>query len=285
MIRIRNSAGTKEIIFDNQCYTLNTKDLGAANAKLTSSNGINQVGEYISHTAIEGRNINLIGFILADTDTEMEFRKRDLFNIVNPLENFYLIVDNTKLTVKSTDTVKFAVNQYENNKRLVKFNLKGYCANPCFEPLEETHINVALWRPMFHFPLITTTPIIMGLKEPRLIANVLNNGDIETGMVIEFRAKAALTNPSLMDLNTYKKIKLNKAMVAGERIVIDTNYGRKTITGYIGSTATNYFSYLDLDNSDFLQLITGNNELKYDADTNMDNLEVSITFIPKYLGV
>src|SRR5665648_504005 len=43
------------------------------------------------------------------------------------------------------------------------------------------------------------------------------------------------------------------------------------------------YNYIDLG-STFLQLDVGDNLMRYDADTGIDNLEVSIYFTPQYLG-
>jgi hypothetical protein len=44
------------------------------------------------------------------------------------------------------------------------------------------------------------------------------------------------------------------------------------------------FNYIDLQTT-FLQLDIGDNLLRYDAESGLDNLEVAIYFTPKYVGV
>ena len=73
-------------------------------------------------------------------------------------------------------------------------------------------------------------------------------------------------------------------MSAGEQIVISTGSGEKYIKGIVNGVEYNYFKYMDFD-STWLQLHTGENTLKYDADNNVDGLEVLISFLPKYLEV
>lgn len=99
-------------------------------------------------------------------------------------------------------------------------------------------------------------------------------------MKITFKATAALTNPYLTNITTGKTFKLLKALAAGEEVIVNTNYGKKSIV----SGELNYFQYFDLD-SEFIQLAAGENILRYGADANETNLEVSIEYSPKYLGV
>ena len=47
---------------------------------------------------------------------------------------------------------------------------------------------------------------------------------------------------------------------------------------------TNIYRYMDVD-STFLQLDIGDNTFRYDADDGLSNLEVTVYFAQKYLGV
>ena len=286
MIKLTTKDGAREILFDNKFYTLNELEIEAADADLSTSKGIKQVGEYLNSTAIGTRDISITGYILAENADQMRSRKRDLIKLVNPLDSFCLVVDKYKLNCNSTDTIKFAVAHYENNDKLAKFVISATAINPCFEYLEETTVKVALWRAAFKFPLIlqANKPFIVGAREPSKIATINNDGDIQTGMIVEFVAKREVTNPYLFNLNTREEIKINKTLQAGEIVRVNTNYGTKTVIGEVGTETSNYFKYLDIY-STFMQLQTGRNEFRWGADINENNLEVNVIFSPKYLGV
>lgn len=51
-----------------------------------------------------------------------------------------------------------------------------------------------------------------------------------------------------------------------------------------GGVKTNVFNYIDLD-STFLQLAPGDNLLRYDAESGIENLDVAIYYRPQYVGV
>lgn len=166
------------------------------------------------------------------------------------------------------------------------FTVDLFCPNPYLRNIIESKINIALWRRAFHFPLVIPQDIgiVMGIREPSLIVNVENTGDVECGVIIEFKALGTLNKPSLLNINTGDYIKINKSIVAGEVIRINTNIGNKRVTSTLNGVETNILNYIDLD-STFLQLEVGDNLFRYDAEENLSNLEVSIYYNPYYLGV
>lgn len=285
MLRLRNLETNREIIFDSKNYVINHKDLGVSKAAHTSFKGINQIGEYLTNSTLGSRDISLTGYILADSAENMRIKKRELYKLLNPLDRFVLVYNNFKLDCVAESTIKFSSKTIENNDSIAKFIISAYCPNPCFVPVHETRVNLAMWKGNFHFPLaIPSTGIIMGQRTPSTIVNVNNNGDISTGIILEFIAKGEVVNPSLFNVNTRQFIKLNKTMAAGEIIKVNTNYGEKSVVSIYGGTTENALMYWDLD-STFLQLDVGDNILRYDAETNLNNLEINVFYYPKFLGV
>ena len=117
-----------------------------------------------------------------------------------------------------------------------------------------------------------------------MIVAINNSGAVDVGMKIVFKANGTLYGPSLIDVSTQRYFRVNKAMQAGEEIVVDTIAGEKKIQGILNGVTSNYFKYRDLD-SEWLQLKVGDNIFRYDAEMNIGNLEVYIYFKNKYLEV
>jgi hypothetical protein len=103
-------------------------------------------------------------------------------------------------------------------------------------------------------------------------------------MRIVFRALGELENPQLFNVNTREYMKLNYTMQGGDVITVDTSYGAKNIILTRNGVETNIYRYMDVD-STFLQLDIGDNIFRYDADDGLSNLEVTVYFSQKYLGV
>ena len=111
-----------------------------------------------------------------------------------------------------------------------------------------------------------------------------NAGDVTTGMRIKFIALGALSTPILLNVDTGEYIKINTTMVAGDVITVCTEYGNKGATLERNGETIDCFKDIDVD-STFMELNIGDNVYRYDAESGVDNLEVSIYYYPQYLGV
>ena len=176
----------------------------------------------------------------------------------------------------------FPSNMQENYQQ---FLITLLCPNPFWQDVERTKAEIAIWRGALEFPLeLMEEGIELGFREPSLIVNIYNPGDVPCGMEIRFKALATVVNPSLFNVNTREYLKINKTMTASEVIVVTTHFGGKRVESHLNGVVTNAFNWLDLD-SVFLQLDPGDNLLRYDAEEGLDNLEADIYFTPQYLGV
>ncbi|MGL4818670.1 MAG: phage tail family protein, partial [Bacilli bacterium] len=71
----------------------------------------------------------------------------------------------------------------------------------------------------------------------------------------------------------------------GDVLTINTERGNEHVTLTRNNVRTNMLNYLTLESNVQMQLDIGDNLIRYDAETNVDNLEVSIYFTPQYVGV
>ncbi|NFB32654.1 phage tail family protein [Clostridium botulinum] len=248
-----------------------------------SNKGMGQDGSTCVGSTLDDRNIVIQGAIIDNK----EINREKLLSIINPKLQAKLIYTDGNIKKYVECIVETAPVITKENKP--KFQISFLCNNPYWKDYIDSKVNIALWKGDFHFPLVIPQGkgITMGHREPSLIVNVLNNGQVETGMIIEFFARGTLKNPSLFNVNTRKFIKINKGMVAGEKFIINTNYGKKKILQELNGVTTDILNYLDIvgGGDTFLQLAVGDNLFRYNADSNLDNLEVNIYFSPQYLGV
>lgn len=271
-------------------FILNSVDWGAVESTHHSFKYVNQIGVYVTGTSLETRSVTIQGWVIAENESMMTIKKTTLNRFFNPQQAVDLFYKDYVLRFLPNTSIRYSTVIAENNEVICKFKVEGYCPDPLFSEQVESKVAAASTQAMFHFPLIISeTPnppggIIFGLRQPSLIVTVTNNGAVDVGMKIVFRASGTLTNPSLIEVNTQKFFKVNKTMVAGEEITIDTIIGEKKIEGYLNGITSNYFKYRDLD-SEWLQLKVGDNLFRYDADQNVGNLEVYIYYNNKYLEV
>lgn len=271
-------------------FILNSVDWGAVESTHHSFKYVNQIGVYVTGTSLETRSVTIQGWVIAENESMMTIRKTTLNRFFNPQQAVDLFYKDYVLRFLPNTSIRYSTVIAENNEVICKFKVEGYCPDPLFSEQVESKVAAASTQAMFHFPLIISEMpnppggIIFGLRQPSLIVTVTNNGAVDVGMKIVFRASGTLTNPSLIEVNTQKFFKVNKTMVAGEEITIDTIIGEKKIEGYLNGITSNYFKYRDLD-SEWLQLKVGDNLFRYDADQNIGNLEVYIYYNNKYLEV
>lgn len=269
-------------------YILDSATWGEVEGEHHSYKYVNQVGVYVTGTSLGTRDVEVVGWIIADTEKEMTDRKAMLNRFVNPQQLIELSYSKYRLKFLPNSSIKYSTTIADNNEVVCKFKIQGLAADPLFKDDNEEKVSAASTKAMFHFPLIINVkkpPTIMfGIREPSLIVNVFNSGAVNTGMRIVFKALGTLTNPSLINVYTQEYFKLNKTMYAGDTVEVITTVGEKKVIAYINGIETNYFRYRDLD-STWLQLDVGDNLFRYDADGGIDNLEVYIYFSNKYLEV
>ena len=271
-------------------------ELNNINYKIISIDGIDYPELDISTTSNAHYDGSYINSNRADKRTitiQAEYQFADIENERDKLLSFFnfkntgtLIIDYSKRKKSIQYNISDFKSKIDNVNDKLNFEVELLCTEPYLRDVAESKLDIALWRGAFHFPLRCTTKnkIIMGVKEPSLIANINNTGDVETGMIIEFRALGTVKNPSLFNINTREFIKINTTMTAGEIIRVNTNVGHKSIIKINNDVETKIMNLLDID-STFLQLAVGDNLFRYNADDGFNFMEVSIYFNPSYLGV
>ena len=244
-----------------------------------TSKGVGQDGVTVTGDSLDVRNIVVQGTVRGDK----ERNRLILLSICNPKLKSKLIYVNDGVEKYIPCMVEKAPTITKG--KWPKFLVSFYCANPYWQDSAEAKSEIALWIGDLSFPLeILEEGIEMGHRSESLIVNVVNNGSVACGMKVDFRALATLENPSILNINTGEFIRINKTMLAGEKISVTTHFGNKRVESYINGVTTNAFNFWDLD-STFIQLCVGDNLFRYDTGSNLDNLEVDIWFTPQYLGV
>ena len=271
-------------------FILDSVDWGVVKGTHYSFKYVNQNGVYVTGTDLETRNISITGWVVANDENSMENKKSILNGFFNPEQAIDLTYKKYALRFLPNSSIKYSNKPKENNEIICKFKVDGLCPDPLFKDKDEQKISAANTKAMFHFPLtISNNPnppggVVFGLRQPSLIVDIINTGSVSTGMRIVLKAKGTLENPKLINAETQEFFRIKKTMQAGEEIIIDTEIGKKKIQGILNGNTKNYFKYRDYD-STWLQLKVGSNLFKYEADQNVENLEVYIYYNNRYLEV
>lgn len=291
-IILRNKS-TKEVVnlskMTTEDYVLDLVDWGTVQSTHHTYKFVNQVGEYVNNTTLGTRNVEIVAWVIADSEEEMTQRKSKLNGFINPQQAIELFYKDYKIEFLPDTSIAFSTSIKENNEVVSKFKINGMCPDPLFSDRLENQVTVASRKGMFKFPLIIPLEpepagVIFGLREPSLIASLENKGSVETGIQIIFVANGLVVNPTIINVKTQEYITIEKELNYGEQVTINTNIGSKSVRGLYQGEELNYFKYRKYGSS-WLQLSIGENLFRYDAEENVDNLEVYIYHSNKYIEV
>ena len=284
-----NSNGESLIFSTMSVYHVNvSKDVtGISDIKNTlyTTSSMGQHGETFISQKINSRDIDIAGSInRKDKDVMLQLR-RSMQKILNPELNAtltYVYGSFTKVIDAKIDSAPV----FRHKKVLEEFTIQLTCPSPFWRDQKESRQDIASWVGSFSFPLEIPEDegIIFGYRQPSVIVDVYNEGDVAAGMRVAFKATGTVSNPQILNINTGEYIQVNATLTAGETVIVNTEYGNKGAVMQSGGEEVDYFRYIDVD-STFMQLAIGDNVFRYDASAGLDALEVTIYYSPKYLGV
>ena len=249
------------------------------------TNSMGQHGDTCIGQRYEARDITIVGNInTTDKDRVLELRRRaeKILNAELDAKLIYTYKD----FVRVIDCKVDGQPDFKRSKVFMRYTIPITCCNPFWREEAEAKKDIAAWVSSWEFDFeIPEEGIELGYREPSVIVNVYNDGDVKSGMRVEFRAIGTVVNPVLLNVNTQKYLKLiDTTMVAGDVITINTDYGSKGATLTRDGEAIDYFRHIDAD-STFMQLAIGDNVFRYDAESGVTALEATIYHNNKYLGV
>lgn len=285
-----NERGESVVFSHASSYHVNFKDVsGLSDVRnaIYSTNSMGQDGDTYLGYRIESRDIDIVGHIKERDKNAAQSLRRTLNRILNPQYEATLTYEfgdfKRVIGCKIDDAPIF-----KRKPIFEQFTIQLSCLNPFWREEAETREDIATWIGGFEFPVPDGLEITdgwqIGYRQPSLIVNVYNSGDVKSGIRIEFRALGALSNPQLLNVDTQEFIKLNIDLEAGDVLTVSTGYGEKAVKLRRGGAELDAFRYLDVDSS-YLQLAVGDNLFRYSAEENAENLEVSIYHNNLYLGV
>lgn len=159
------------------------------------------------------------------------------------------------------------------------------CPNPYWYDTQEHHISLAYTKPLFHFEHPSDSlETVMGEIIKQRQVDVVNAGDVDTGITIVIHAAAEAVNPIVYNMKDNTFIKLNATIPSEATVTISTLAGHKTAIQELAGVTTNLFPAVD-PASTWIQLQGLGNIFMYSADSGADDLEVSVSYRNLYAGV
>ncbi|MED4359476.1 phage tail family protein [Geobacillus stearothermophilus] len=277
-----NSRGQSVELKNSAPFLLQSIDgLGDVDAEVQTQKAPFRDGSTYIDSVLQERAISLEVVILADKSTLLE-KRQYLASVFNPkLGKGVLRYENGE-TIREIEAVPDGVPVFPSgreNRGLVfqKALVNLLCPNPFWKSTEITE--EPTFEPLFSFPFEGMFQI--GIQRDARI--IVNDGDAPAPLQIEFHGPAV--NPIIINKTTGEFIKVNQTLGENEIMKIDTTPGRKSVC-FIqpDGTERNVFNWIDPE-STFFQLVVGENEIEYSADSDIQGAIVNISHRKLYNAV
>ncbi len=256
--------------------------LTEADFEVQTEKASGQDGEYYKGSTAKKRNIIIYAWI-----KENHFAMRDkLYSFFQPRKTGTLYVTDGDVTRKIDYKPELVRSEPIGQRRKVTISL--ICPDPLFKAIVDDRVDMATWQGLIEWPddiqEIPDEPFEMETMTNTLVATIENPSNVSRGLTVRFAATGTVINPSLLEVQSQKGLKVTVEMHAGDVLTVTTGLRNKRVTLYhagLEQSANNLWVY----GSTWLQAEPGDNVFRYDADSGIDNLEVTISSTPAYWGV
>ena len=164
------------------------------------------------------------------------------------------------------------------------------CPDPFFADTDDVSVILAGWEGAFEFQHeFVNGGEELGDRVLEKSASIANESAADNiGLTITITAYNTVVNPSITHVEQGITMQIGTedypyTMEYGEKIVITTETGNKHIYSVIDGVQTEINEYLSAD-SEFIQLMSGSNNIGYTADEGEEYMGVTITYRYRYAG-
>lgn len=153
------------------------------------------------------------------------------------------------------------------------------CPDPYFKAMEMIVDDISKVLANFKFPFSINvgSPIPFSTLEIERVTNVFNEGESETGLIIDIDILGAVNEIVIRNIISGEEISITHPFIENDRVTINTNKGQKSITLQRGVNKTNIFSAIG-KNSKFFQLARGDNYFSFLVDDGVNDGSINIVF-------
>jgi Phage tail protein len=278
-----NARGQSVELKNSAPFLLESIDgLGDVNADIQTQKAPFQDGSTYIDSVLQERPISIQITILTPDKPTLLQKRQYLASVFNPKLGLGTLRYENGETIREIEAVPDGVPVFPSGREnrgptFQKALVNLLCPNPFWKSTEITE--EPTFEPLFKFPFEGIFEI--GMQRDNRI--IVNDGDAPAPLQIEFHGPAV--NPMIVNKTTGEFIKVNQTLEENEIMEIDTTPGRKSV--YFvqpDGTKRNVFNWIDLD-STFFQLVVGENEIEYSADSDIQGAIVNIRYSKLYNAV
>lgn len=279
LIRFVNSRN-EDITFEMPIFLAAIEGLSENYNSFITYKGAKQDGETYDRTELEKKQITITFNIVTTSLSEYMSIRDNLIRVFNPklgpgiLHYSYNGIERAIRCVPD-GTPSLPI---ESRKNFTKGSVILVAFNPFLTDYYETAEKISTWTGGLKFKF--SLPFSLKSRGATKV-NIVNKGHVETPVEIIFKGPAE--NPKVMNLTTGEFIKVNRTLDSDDTLIINTEYGKKSVIIETNGVKSNAFNYIDLD-SEFFNLQVGDNLIEYKVDS-LTPTGVEIRYKNRYLGV
>lgn len=274
--KIQNADGELFTLTGNEpvYQILDIQGLNPPKAQINTSTIVGLDGAVFNSSKLETRNLVLTIKINGDVETN----RLNLYKLFRTKEKCTFYYTNNTLDVFIEGYVESVeCNLFTNDEHA---QISIICLQPYFKSLYEILQDSSDVEALFSFPfsINAAEPIpISNFNESGSI-NVFNSSESQTGTIVEINFSNSASSLEIKNATTGDDLTLNYSFLAGDKVVINTNKGEKSITLIRSGVLSSIFSALQ-PGSVFFQLSVGINQFDYLVNNATDTTgQVSILF-------
>lgn len=282
--KIQNANGELLQLTGNEAVyqVIDIQGLNPPKAQINNTTIVGLDGAVFNSSKLETRNLVLTVKINGD----VEANRLNLYTYFRTKEwcKFYYTNDSLDVSIEGyVDSVE--CNLFSNAEMA---QISIICLYPYFKSVAEIVQDFSNVTAAFTFPFSINIgePVVISTTTGSGAVNVYNASESETGVTVHIDVSSAITTLTIKNTTTGDALTLNYSFQSGDKIIIDTNKGQKSIKLIRNGVMSNLFSALQ-QGSVFFQLATGNNMFEYTANnvSNSDSVSIMFRFYMIYRGV
>lgn len=282
--QIENSGGESITLTQNEekWQVVSITGLNPPDAQINITDIAGLDGGKFNSSKLNTRNL----VIMLKLNGIVEENRQELYRFFRTKDNCVFYFKNKNRDVSIKGVIETVECDLFSNAELMQISI--ICPYPYFRAMAEVISIVSNEIAAFKFPfsINVNEPIPISTYVESRITDVVNRSEAETGVLITIDVLEAISTIQIQNTVTGEYISLAYAFQAGDRILIDTNKGQKSIRLIRAGETSNIFSAMR-SGSTFFQLAIGSNYFGYLADDgdSDENVYITFTYYHLYRGV
>lgn len=280
-LKIENAKGEIIDLSSNSNYSVvGISGLNPPTSTMSTASITTNDGSILNNARIESRNL-VFNIIL---EGNIESARINLYKYFRVKQKCKIYYKNGSRDVYIEGYVENFEDDFFVQRQEVQISVM--CYQPFFNAAQDLVIDLSVILAAFEFPFdIASTGKEFSTIDRTYECLLINEGEVDNGLIIEMRATGTVKNPIIYNSDTREFIGLNYTMAKSDLITINTNPGEKSVILTRNGIESNLINYLKKDSS-WLKSYSGDNLYTYTCeDDSADFLNIKFIHTHQYLGV